>query len=222
MIFEETRWNKGSNNMHIYKEIKRRIIELEYKPGELLNEKELAKEFEVSRTPIREVLLKLSHLGLVNIIPRAGTYVAQIDIILVKYAYELKIKLESLAAELAVKRITEAEIKELEDITTRIKKYDLIKDYKECILDDQLFHKKIRDASKNPLLIEYLENINDKTARFLQHIQYIVKDRKWYNQSLVSIIDAIKNGDYRAAGKETEKHVDFFLKELSEKFFKRE
>ena len=166
--------------------------------------------------------MKLSHLGLVNIIPRAGTYVAQIDIILVKYAYELKIKLESLAAELAVKRITEAEIKELEDITTRIKKYDLIKDYKECILDDQLFHKKIRDASKNPLLIEYLENINDKTARFLQHIQYIVKDRKWYNQSLVSIIDAIKNGDYRAAGKEAEKHVDFFLKELSEKFFKRE
>jgi len=214
---------KGStmgSNGYIFEELKRRIIEVEYKPGELLNEKTLIEEFKVSRTPIREALLKLSHLDLVKIVPRAGTYVAEIDIRLVIYAYELKTKLDALSAELASKRITESEIEELESIAQRIKTYDPVKDYKECILDDQLFHKRIREASKNPLLIEYLNNLNDRTARFLQHIQYVVKDWTWYNKSLLLMIEAIKKGDTDTAGREAEKHVEVFLKELSEHFFR--
>jgi DNA-binding GntR family transcriptional regulator len=205
---------------YIFEELKRRIIEVEYKPGELLNERALIEEFKVSRTPIREALLKLSHLDLVKIVPRAGTYVAEIDIKSVIYAYELKTKLDALSAELASKRITESEIEELEDIAQRIKTYDSVKDYKECILDDQLFHKKIREASKNPLLIEYLNNLNDRTARFLQHIQYVVKEWTWYNKSLLLMIEAIKKGDAVTAGREAEKHVEVFLKELSEHFFR--
>ena len=208
-------------NNYMFNEIKRRIIENEYKPGDIINEKRLVEEFKVSRTPVREVILKLSHLGLTNIIPRAGTYVAQIDIKLVMNAYEIKIKLESFAAELAAKRITEDEIKELETIKERIINCDFVREYKACISDDQLFHKKIRNASKNAILIEYLDNINDKTARFLRHIQYVIEDVKWFNQSVISIVEAIKQRDYIEAGKEAEKHVEFFLNELSEKFFKR-
>ena len=46
-------------NITIYNELKRRIINMELKPGDVINEKELIEEFNVSRTPIREAILKL-------------------------------------------------------------------------------------------------------------------------------------------------------------------
>ena len=49
----------------------------EYLPGDALDEAALAKQFGVSRTPVREALLQLSVQGLVKIVPRSGTYVAR-------------------------------------------------------------------------------------------------------------------------------------------------
>jgi DNA-binding GntR family transcriptional regulator len=66
-------------NPDIYREIKRRILFLEYEPGQILNENVLAREFGVSRTPMREVLYRLSWEQLARIIARTGTMVTQIE-----------------------------------------------------------------------------------------------------------------------------------------------
>ncbi|MTI66522.1 MAG: GntR family transcriptional regulator [Firmicutes bacterium] len=206
-------------NTEIYKEIENRIVKLKYEPGELIKEKELINEFNVSRTPIREALLKLSEKGLVKMIPRVGTYVSQIDIKNIKYAYETKKYLEMLASELASLRATNEEIEKIVKISERIDTYDTIKNYKDYIEDDHLFRKTIREASKNPMLIEYLEELNVITGRFIRYIHYKIKDPKWYNRSLKKIAYAIKNRDSELARKETEKHLAIFLEEVSKKFF---
>ena len=84
---------KQANNV-IFEVLKKRIIELEMKPGDVINEKDLIVEFEVSRTPVREALIKLSQIDLVEIRPRVGTFVTQIDLATVKSAYEVKKNLE--------------------------------------------------------------------------------------------------------------------------------
>ena len=206
-------------NDSIYKELERRIIELTMKPGEIINEKELAQEFKVSRTPVREALLKLSEKELVEIIPRKGTYVSQIDIKKIKNTYEIKMYLEALAASLAAERATSEEIEEILKVIEELKKLDPKKDYKKYIELDQLFHKLTRDASRNSMLIEYLENLNIITERFLQYIQYVVSDSTWYIESVILIAQAIKDRNSKKASKEAEKHVVYFLKELSQKFF---
>lgn len=189
------------------------------KPGEIINEKELAQEFKVSRTPVREALLKLSEKELVEIIPRKGTYVSQIDIKKIKNTYEIKMYLEALAASLAAERATSEEIEEILKVIEELKKLDPKKDYKKYIELDQLFHKLTRDASRNSMLIEYLENLNIITERFLQYIQYVVSDSTWYIESVILIAQAIKDRNSKKASKEAEKHVVYFLKELSQKFF---
>ena len=206
-------------NIAIYNELKRRIIEMEYPPGFILIEKDLISEFNVSRTPIREAILKLSQNGLVNLRPRVGTYVSQIDLSEVKYAYEVKKNLEGLASELASQRATDDEIKELFDIIKRFETYDIVKDYKFCIKDDQRFHMIIRNASKNPILIETLEELNIKTARFLQSIQYVLDDYDWFFKSLIEIAEAIRDKDKDKAYKATAKHTEAFLEQLSRNFF---
>lgn len=206
-------------NVEIYNELKRRIVEMEYKPGEALNEKQLIEEFGVSRTPVREALLKLSQNGLVDLKPRVGTYVSQVDLKAVKHAYEVKKNLEGLAAEMAALRASEEEIGELFNIIDRFSKYDIVRDYKECIKDDQRFHQIIRGASRNPILIEMLEELNIKTARFLQYIQYVLEDYKWFDESLREMAEAIKNRDTDKAREVTEEHTRMFLEQLSRYFF---
>lgn len=206
-------------NETIFQVIKNRIIDLELEPGSAINEKELMEEFDVSRTPVREALIKLSQIGLIETRPRIGTFVTQIDIQSVKHAYEVKKNLEGLAAELAAKRATDREIEELFAIIDRFQHYDIVKDYKLCIQDDQRFHRLIRQASRNDMLIEMLDMLNTKTARFLQSIHYVINDYDWFYRSLVDMANAIKarNGD--EARIFTEIHTKEFLDQMSRHFF---
>jgi DNA-binding GntR family transcriptional regulator len=206
-------------NISIYKELERRIIDMEYKPGDAISEKDLIAEFGVSRTPIREAILKLSERGLLVLRPRVGTFVTQIDLESVKHAYEVKKNLEGLAAELAASRATTAQIDELFEIIRRFDHYDIVDDYKACIKDDQKFHRIVREASGNPILIEMLEELNIKTARFLQYIKYVIEDVNWFRTSLKLMADCIKAHDAEGARKTTEEHTEEFLLQMSKRFF---
>ncbi len=203
----------------IFAELKRRIVEMEYQPGDLIAEKKLIEEFSVSRTPVREAILRLEQIGLVEIRPRVGTYVSQIDIASVRHAYEIKKNLEALAAELAAMRATPDQITELFEILERFKTYDIVADYKNCIKDDQRFHYIIRCASGNPLLMEILDELNLKTARFLQYIHYVLDDYDWFYESLKEMAEAVRDKDAVMARSVTEDHTEKFLQQLSKYFF---
>jgi len=91
-----------------------------YPRGTLLVEKDLTKEFRVSRTPYREAIRKLENMKLVTVVPRFGTYVRKISITEVNDAYEIRMRLEMMAAELAAKRMTPEQLAELERMIHRI------------------------------------------------------------------------------------------------------
>lgn len=206
-------------NNKIFEELKRRIIVLELKPGTVIVERELMNEFGVSRTPVREALIMLSQIGLVEMKPRIGTYVTQINIQSAKDAYEVKKDLEGLAAELAAKRASAQEIEELFKIIDRFAGYDIVEDYKLCIQDDQRFHQLIRQASRNEMLIEILDVLNTRTARFLQSIHYVITDFDWFSHSLNDIAQSIRDRNPEAARRHTQIHTQEFLDQMSRKFF---
>ncbi|MDV3425751.1 MAG: GntR family transcriptional regulator [Bacillota bacterium] len=210
---------EGSSE-YIYRELKRRIIDLEYKPGELINEKDLIEEFKVSRTPIREALLKLSEKSWVNFIPRVGIYVSQIDLKHIKNAYEVKKSLEALASELASVRATDDEIKEILSIVEEMESYDTKTEYSKIIQADQVFHKRIAEISKNELLTSLLEDVNSEIARFLLHIRYVIDDPQWFHHSLQGIAYAIRDRDPKKAKMEAQEHSDAFLIKLTNMFFR--
>lgn len=71
--------NRVSMQKQVYQEIKNAILRAELQPGQSLSEQELASQWSVSRTPVRESLISLSHDGLVNIYPQRGTVVSYIN-----------------------------------------------------------------------------------------------------------------------------------------------
>jgi len=78
----------------IYEQLRRLIVMLELPPGAVLAERELCKRFSVSRTPVREAVLKLAEHGLVTIAPQHGTFVSGIDARSVRQAHFLRTNLE--------------------------------------------------------------------------------------------------------------------------------
>jgi DNA-binding GntR family transcriptional regulator len=70
---------KGTGTQAIYAELRRRILRLDLPPGADIDEQALVREFKLSRTPVREALLKLAHEELVEIIPNRGTRVSALQ-----------------------------------------------------------------------------------------------------------------------------------------------
>ena len=135
-------------------------------PGERLMEIPLAEELGVSRTPIREAIRILEQEGLVVMIPRRGTYVADMSLKDVTEVFELRSILEELAAELAAERITNEEIEALEQHLVEIGKYMNEKNLDKVVQADILFHEILYKASRNDRLVEMIHNLREQTLRF--------------------------------------------------------
>ena len=84
-----------------------------YPPGKRLDEAELLSEFGVSRTPLREALIQLAYLGLIELRPRRGAVVAQLAPQQLIEMFEVMGELEAMCGRLAARRITETEQREL-------------------------------------------------------------------------------------------------------------
>ena len=135
-------------------------------PGERLMEIPLAEELGVSRTPIREAIRILEQEGLVVMIPRRGTYVADMSLKDVTEVFELRSILEELAAELAAERITNEEIEALEQHLVEIGNYMNEKNLDKVVQADILFHEILYKASRNDRLVEMIHNLREQTLRF--------------------------------------------------------
>ena len=90
-----------------YEILLERILLGEYLPGASLLEKEIAKDLNLSRTPVREALLRLKLEGLVEVIPRGGIFVAEASINMIRGVTEVRLILEDYLSRLAVERCTE-------------------------------------------------------------------------------------------------------------------
>ena len=198
----------------VYKVLKRRIIELEYEPGQVLNEVDVAEEFNLSRTPIRKVFHQLNNDNLLNVIPRFGAQVAPIDFMYMKSVFEVTRVLDPFAARLAVDRIDDEQIQELDAIMERLKNYDIEKDYQKAIIDDERFHNIIFESSGNPCLQETLLNLHNHTERLWHYSKRYFDTMDLFVDSLGKVLDSIKAKDGDKAEEHAREHIDAFVDKI--------
>lgn len=206
--------SKNSLPNKVFKTLRDRIVHMEYPPGTSLLEKELCEEFKVSRTPLREAVRKLEDMRLVTAIPRYGTYVTSVDINEVRCAFEVKIKLERLAGEVAAKRITADKLEELNAI---VSKADTLLNkgiHRNLIEIDARFHEIIYQATQNPILQEFLENLHSRCARLWgSSLSEIIPISEIVGQ-LREVYGALKNKDAEKAAQLMENHVQYFIDKI--------
>lgn len=144
-----------NHRKNIVNELKRRIIQCQYKPGSTLDEKEICEEFGISRTPYREALMKLETEGLVEINPKKGVTVAGIDLTLLRDVFEMRFIIEKIAAQMAFRRIKSHHLKALNEVVEKIESLPPT-DFPSFLELDAQYHSIILDAQGNQILGEIL------------------------------------------------------------------
>src|ERR1700749_1005577 len=140
----------------VYETIRDAIINKAIAPGARLTEAALAEQLNVSKTPVREALLKLRQIGLVEPTGRRGGRVTLPSRISIEHAYETRRGLESFAAEIVAERGSTADIKIIRDAAARCLAAAEAGDFAGFRHWDIQFHEKIGEATGNPRLCELL------------------------------------------------------------------
>ena len=191
------------------------ITTLELTPGSQINEYELAESFEMCVIPVREALRLLDHENLVEITPRHGLYVADVNIEDLQYISEIRLPLETLCARLAAERATEDDILIMEAL--RQEQAAIPAEDSRKLFDlDHKFHQAMAHAAQNPYLAQTLDRLFGLSRR----LWYLVLPHMGYLPAAVeehlNLMAAIKEGDADRAGQIMHDHVEVFYDKVYE------
>jgi DNA-binding GntR family transcriptional regulator len=135
--------------------VEKDILAGKRRPGDHLNEQDIADRFKVSRTPVREAMRQLAAAGLVQISPRKGVFVARISVKKLLELFELMTELEALSAAMAARRARPEQKKALEALHLKTKRLTRAPADAEAYFEESSgFHRLIFEASQNAELAE--------------------------------------------------------------------
>jgi DNA-binding GntR family transcriptional regulator len=137
-----------------YEVIQQAILDESYQPGDHLSVPAISKELGISRSPVREAILRLEQEGLVRTIPRRGAVVVGVTFVELLKLYEVREFLEGLAARLAAEKVTDGQIADLKKQWDEHSKAVEAGDVAAHMAIDQGFHTQVFDAAANHYVAE--------------------------------------------------------------------
>ena len=188
-------------------EIESEIVTGALKPGEKLDEVQLANRFEVSRTPIREALQQLAAAGFVEIRPRRGATVARIGAERLVEMFEVMAELEAFAARLAARRLLAADAAALREAHEAARAAAEREDPDAYYYENERFHYALYRAGRNAVLEEECRRMHARLKPY-RRLQLRVRNRvpaSWAEHD--GIVAAIFAGDGAAAADRARAHV---------------
>ncbi|MBD8004535.1 GntR family transcriptional regulator [Bacillus norwichensis] len=201
----------------IYKMLKAAIINRELPPGTKLSEQELADTLNVSRTPIRSALRRLSYEMYVKIIPRRGAFVNQPTLKEVEDVFEMRILLEDFAVMKACQSHAKfkSTIQSLEGMIQKEKEAYASKNIGGVLENVYDFHIEIAKISQNDILINQLRELISLTNIYLTFYSEMDLDEPASPQEHADILEAIKVNDEELARNRMKHHINKVIDRLN-------
>jgi len=201
-------------NRHMYQILRKRILYMEYQPGQILNENVLAQEFQVSRSPVRNVLNRLEWEQLVRIIPRTGSMVTEIEFNKIMHVFQVRFECEVLEIQLAANQLDESHLIRLKEIKERCTALFDNKDRKAMTAVDADLRNLIHDAAGNPVLKEISDRLYTQTFR----LWYGAMDKGDWSEEVFSMVEEIGNLSDLIHARDTKSMGPFRRKVLTDHF----
>ena len=190
-----------------YDQLRAAIISMEMLPGTPISEKKIAVEEEISRTPIREAILRLSREGLVDVVSKSGTSVARIPISALPESLIARRALEGMTVRSAARYARRSQILELQALIERQRETAEFGDTREFHRVDDAFHELIAHIGKLPGLWTLVQQVKLQVDRFRRltlpedgRMSKVVKEH-------AAIATAIEQHNENAACQKMETHL---------------
>lgn len=192
---------------NVHRILRDEILNCTLRPGSELREQELAARFEVSKSPVREALLRLEREGLIIVSPRQGYRVSPISLSDAKDMFQLRLVLEEACVSAAIKDASDEDLKRLDEFRT----YEGGDDQAAFIQYNTRFHTAIADCSANARMAGVTRNLIEHMDRLVLMSLTVDRSHGRDHERLVKehrlIIDTIQNRDRRRARQLAKRHI---------------
>jgi len=192
----------------IYRVLRGDIVSMRRKPGSPVNEKEIALAHRVSRTPVREALLRLADEQLVEIFPQSGTIVARIPVGALPEAILVRKALEETTARLAAEHASRDQIAELHKTIERQRRMKTKADRERFHQADEAFHAAIADAAGHPAIWNLVLQVKMQVDRYRRLTLPLPGRMGRVLEEHGAIVAAIEAHDPERAAASMIKHLD--------------
>ena len=197
----------------VYDALRTEILALTLQPGQLLDETSLAERFDLSRSPVREALIRLAAEELVVTLPNRSTIVAPIELAsFPKYVDALDIA-QRVTARLAAELRTDADLETMASRQRRFEAAVKSGDHLAMSEANKDFHMAIAHAARNPYFAAFYEKLLDQGRRMLHlHFEFLERTREGYllTDEHHEMLAAIKAKDADRADKLAHDHTRQF------------
>jgi DNA-binding GntR family transcriptional regulator len=208
---EDQRRAKGTSWKSVYDDLRQRILTMELGPGEMLDESTLAERYMVSRSPVREALIRLAGEELVVTLPNRSTIVLAIERF-PKYVEALDIA-QRMNCRLAADLRSDEDIEILLQRQAQYEQAVEVQDHLAMSETNAAFHKAIADAGRNPYLAVFYSRLLDQGRRILHlHFRYLERGGPGVllTDEHYQMIDAIRDRDVARADQLAHAHTRQF------------
>jgi DNA-binding GntR family transcriptional regulator len=199
----------------IYADLRAELVSLQRRPGEAVSEAEIALSYGVSRTPVREAILKLSDEGLVEIFPQSGINVSRISIAALPEAIVVRRALEETTTRMTAERATASQILTLHSVVERQREADVAHDRDAFHQADELFHATIAEIAGYPGIWKLILQVKVNVDRFRQ----LTLPQAGRMAAVISeherILSAIEAHDADRAAAAMAKHIERLLGDIA-------
>ncbi|MED4601038.1 GntR family transcriptional regulator [Paenibacillus validus] len=191
----------------VYETLKKKIMEGELPSNTPLVEEKLAKEFQMSRTPIREAIRHLVQDGLVEFFPRRGALVKEITVKDLEDIFTVREALEGISARIAASVITEQKIILLHEALKKADQELENGDKDQSFELGNTLHEIVLDVANNNKILTIVSDFKNQIQRFHYFSYHIPGRLELSNKEHWEIFEAIQAGDGELAERRMRKHV---------------
>lgn len=198
----------------VFEALRTEIIALRLLPGTPLQDKTLIERFQVSRTPVREALIRLAELGLVDVFPQSGTFVARVPVSAIPEAVLIRRALESITVEKAAQAATPQRLAMIDLAIGRQKAAARVNDTDAFHEADEAFHAAVADLAGHPGIWTLLTQVKVQVDRARRLTLPMLGRMDQVMAEHVTIRDAIAAGDADAAKTAMQAHVSAVIPDV--------
>jgi len=206
---------RATASSRIYMDLRGELVSLRRRPGDAISEAEIALFYGVSRTPVREAILKLSDEGLIDVFPQSGIFVSRIPLAALPEAIIIRKALEETTARLAAERATASQILNLRSILERQREADKAGDRAAFHQADELFHATIAEVAKHPGIWTLIQQVKVHVDRYRQLTLPVAGRMTQVIAEHGPILEAIEAHDPERARAAMERHLERLLHDIS-------
>jgi DNA-binding GntR family transcriptional regulator len=201
------RLDQQNIDSRIYQLLTEQIVSGVMEPGTRITEEQIAEELGVSRTPVREAMRRLAQDDLVELMPRKGVRVKQLGRSDAVELYEIRAELEALAARRAATRMTDRDIRTLENQAAKARTALADGNPEPAFEFDANLHRLILERSENRRLGKTLEMLNNLVSFFRREVGQEFSRATVAFEEHESLLAALKSKDPDASAEQMRSHV---------------